>query len=56
MDKVILIKYINDVKMYKEVEGRHYFIYVGDKFAGSDIFERDAVEKFNRAVLTGKVV
>lgn len=49
---VILIKHINNVKLYKEVEGRHYFIYVGDEFVGSDIFEKDAVEKFNKAVLT----
>lgn len=56
MNKLVLIKHVNNVRMFEEVEGRHFYIYVGDKFVGSDIFLKDAIEKFNKAVITGKVV
>lgn len=51
-----LIKAINDVRLYKEINGRHYYIYKGEEYMGSDIWKDAAEEKFNKVVLKGYIV
>lgn len=49
------LKCLNNVHLYKDVQGRHYYIYKGDELMGTDIWEDEAMRKFNEVVICGSI-
>ena len=52
---VYQLKCLNNVHLYKDVQGCHYYIYRGDELMGTDIWEDEAVRKFNEVIIYGRI-